>query len=186
MSRCVAGIVLFCMAFSMSALAKQSRAQIIDHHLKEFSAFQAPSQVRTAIVNVLQKMPDKEFAYVTDARRPVIFIDSGSSPYASSQEFAMSPGEEPCCQEGFTLIRLGGRLEEARNIMAIEGVIAHELAHRILEHLKTGHVSCKSEREANRLIKSWGFTKEFEAASKTFGRREGDPIACQENPTTIN
>lgn len=65
---------------------------------------------------------------------------------------------------------------------AIEGIVAHELAHRVLEHIQRGHVSCTAEREANQLIKSWGFGEEYKSASAEFGQAKvGQGVAgCKE------
>ena len=75
---------------------------------------------------------------------------------------------------------MGLGLAQAKTSDAIEGVVAHELAHRVLDHIRQGHTDCDAERAANALIKTWGFTKEFEEASKMFGHKEGDPAPCQE------
>ncbi|MBF0123185.1 MAG: hypothetical protein HQL21_07275 [Candidatus Omnitrophica bacterium] len=82
-----------------------------------------------------------------------------------------------------TLIKLRDALVDGSSD-AIMGIVAHEIAHRVLDHLRRNDVSCQAERETNRLIKSWGFAKEFEAASKEFGKAKvGDGVAtCQDVP----
>ena len=45
-------------------------------------------------------------------------------------------------------------------------------------------MNCNAERASNRLIKKWGFAKEFKEASDLFGQKKGDPAACQETPDT--
>ena len=183
----VMGILFLSIFLSPQAQAakdkERDRTAAIEAYLAEFCSLQEQSMIFTAIKNVLRKMPYKDFLNVTNRRRPVLFVevyDSGTARFASSQEFIVSKNDPPCCQEGFTLIKLGGALEESQDNVAIAGVVAHELAHRVLEHIKKGKVSCKSEREANRLIKRWGFEKEFAAASKAFGHRKGDPVSCQD------
>ena len=59
-------------------------------------------------------------------------------------------------------------------------MVAHEMAHRVLEHIRKGNVNCDAERQSNALIKKWGFKKEFKEASGLFGQKKGDPAACQE------
>ncbi len=78
------------------------------------------------------------------------------------------------------MIKLSMGLGIAKTPSAIEGVVAHELAHRVLDHVRNGKVSCQAEREANALIKQWGFKKEFQEASRLFGHRQGDPASCQD------
>jgi hypothetical protein len=156
------------------------RSKRIEKHLHEFSAFPPDSKIHTAISNVLAKMPYRDFLNVTDRHRPVIFYDPAGSPVASSLEFVVTKEDGPCCQQGFTIIKIGAKLQEAKDLHTIEGVIAHELAHRVLDHIKRGKVNCASEREANQLIMRWGFGKEFKSASKEMGHREGDPKPCQE------
>ena len=152
-------------------------------YLNEFCSIGEDSIIYKAIFNVLLKMPYKDYLYITNRQRPVIFVDysvDGTSRFASSTEFLVGPNDPPCCQEGFTLIKLGQGLGAAKTPQAIEGVVAHEIAHRVLEHIKTGHVDCHAERAANQLIKQWGFSKEFAEAKKLFGTRKGDPAGCQE------
>jgi hypothetical protein len=171
---------------SASSFASQKiddRVQMVEKYLDEFCSLQEVPIIYAAIKNVLAKMPYKDFLKATNRRRPVLFVgfsDSGTARFASSQEFIVSKGDKPCCQEGFTIIKLGFGLAQAKTSDAIEGVVAHELAHRILDHIRQGHTDCDAERAANALIKTWGFTKEFEEASKMFGHKEGDPAPCQE------
>ena len=160
------------------------RSKSIKDYLAEFCSIEESSIIYKAIVNVMRKMPYKDFLYITNRQRPIIFVDysdSGTARFASSQEFLVGPNDPPCCKEGFTLIKLGQGLGIAKTSQAIEGVVAHEIAHRVLEHIKKGQIDCNAERASNRLIKQWGFTKEFEEAKKLFGTRKGDPAGCQES-----
>ncbi len=155
----------------------------VEKYLDEFCSLQDFPMIYTAIKNVLQKIPYEDFLKVTDRRRPVLFVefyDSGTARFASSQEFIVSKDDQPCCQEGFTIIKLGLGLGKAKNSDPVEGVVAHELAHRVLDHVRKGHTDCDAERTANALVKKWGFMKEFKKASKVFGQRQGDPASCQE------
>ena len=116
----------------------------------------------------------------------MIFVDvltSGIARTANAVQFTMRKDDPPTFQKGFYLIKLGDNLEDASDVEAIEGVIFHELAHRILEHLSSGKFSCDMEREANRLVKKWGFEKEYTKASGEFGHKEPGDSPChdQEN-----
>ncbi|MBF0504372.1 MAG: hypothetical protein HQL14_04635 [Candidatus Omnitrophica bacterium] len=159
------------------------RSDFIKKYLDEFCFFQEPSLIYQAISDVLQRMPYKDFLNVTDRQRPIIFTEfyiSGTARFASSSEFIVTPNDPPCCKEGFTIIKLGMGLEGAGSKGPIEGVVAHEIAHRVLDHIKKGNVNCDAERRSNALIKEWGFKKEFQEASRLFGQKKGDPAACQE------
>lgn len=154
-------------------------------YLSEFAspAFKNIPKIYTALKNVLVRMPYEDYLKVTDRSRPIFFTevyDAGTAQYANSAEIIAEEGEEPCCQKGFTMIKLSVGLAKAKDSKAIEGVVAHEVAHRVLDHVKKGRVNCAAEREANALIRQWGFGGEFKQASKTFGSRKGDPAACQE------
>lgn len=158
------------------------RARAVEQYLNEFCSLQGFPVIYTAIKDVLQRIPDEDFLKITDRRRPVLFTefyDSGTARFASSQEFIVSKDDRPCCQEGFTIIKLGLGLGKSKTPGPIEGVVAHELAHRVLDHIRQGHVDCDAERAANALVKQWGFAKEFKEAGKMFGQRKGDPAACR-------
>lgn len=136
-----------------------------------------------AISHVLTHMPTDSFIKATDRQQPVLFtefFDSGTAQFASSSEIISLPDDVPAFQNGFTLIKLSTGLEQTANPQAIEGIVAHELAHRVLEHIRKGNINCEAEREANRLIKEWGFTESYQEASKAFGHEaHGDgPNPC--------
>ncbi len=177
-------IFLLLLLFSPSVSASPSdRAEAIKEHLYEFCSYPEDSLVYQAIHNVLQRMPYDDFVYVTNRQRPIIFTefyDAGTARFASSSEFFVTPGTPPCCQEGFTLIKLGMGLGLAKTTAPIEGVVAHEIAHRVLESIKKGNIDCQEEKAANDLIRKWGFKKEFKEASRLFGQKKGDPAGCQE------
>lgn len=155
----------------------------VEKYLDEFCSLQGFPVIYSAIKNVLEKMPYQDFVKVTDRRRPVIFVefhDSGTARFASSQEFIVSKEDRPCCQEGFTLVKLGLGLGKAETPGPVEAIVAHELAHRVLDHIRKEQVDCGAERAANALVKKWGFVKEFQQAKEMFGTKKGDPAACQE------
>jgi hypothetical protein len=161
------------------------RKEMINNYLNDFSSFKSGSKIDAAIRDVLLRIPDRAFLKVMDRRRPVIFTDfydSGTARFASSQEVIFTKYDPPCCAQGFTILKLGLALEHPGEVGAIEGVVAHELAHRVLDHIRTGNTGCDAERQANALIKKWGFGQEYKDASAAFGQRHGDPVSCQASP----
>ena len=159
------------------------RPELIKEYLGEFCFYQDPSLIYQAIKDVLLRMPYKDFLNVTNRQRPVLFTefyDSGTARYASSSEFIVTKDDPPCCKEGFTIVKLWMGLGLAKTPGPIEGVVAHEIAHRVLDSIRKGNVNCDAERAANALIVKWGFKKEFKEASRLFGQKKGDPAGCQE------
>jgi hypothetical protein len=162
------------------------RDELIVEYLGEFCSqtfVRGMPKVYSAIRDVLLRIPFNALLNVTDRKRPVLFTefyDSGTARFANSAEISTEDGDAPCCAKGFTLIKLSTGLDQAGAQPAIEGIVAHELAHRILEHSRKGAGSCKAEREANALVKEWGFAKEFAEARKMFGSHPGDPASCKE------
>ena len=61
------------------------------------------------------------------------------------------------------------QITTAEDVEAIEGVVLHEIAHRVLEHGTSEKASREKGRAANRLVKKWGFTRELEKAIERFG-----------------
>jgi hypothetical protein len=162
------------------------RVEVAEEYMSEFSSptFGVDGgKIHKAIKDVLVRMPLTEFMKVTERRRPIIYTetwDSGTARFANSSEFMVGEDDIICCQDGFTLIKLSMGLNAAKTPDAIKGIVAHETAHRVFEHIKTGNTGCNAERQANALIKKWGFAKEFKEASELFGHQEGDPAPCQE------
>jgi len=162
------------------------RDELITEYLGEFCSqtfVRDLPKVSAAIRDVLLRIPFDALLTVTDRERPVIFTefyDSGTARFANSSEMAVEPDDAPCCMKGFTLIKLSTGLDQAGAQSAIEGIVAHELAHRVLEHFRKGAGSCKAEREANALVKQWGFANEFADAKKLFGSHPGDSASCKE------
>lgn len=159
------------------------RPEVVKEYLGEFCFYQDPSVIYQAVREVLLRMPYKDFLNVTDRQRPVLFTEfylEGTARFASSSEFIVTPDDPPCCKEGFTIVKLGMSLGLAKTPGPIEGVVAHELAHRVLDSIRKGNVNCDAERAANALIIKWGFKKEFKEASQLFGQKKGDPAGCQE------
>lgn len=169
----------------LNPLMDEQRAMMVNRYMAEFSSgvFKG-SNIGPAIREVLMRLPADDLKTVMNRRRPVVFVeayDAGTARFVSSSEMILTKNDVPAFQEGMTIVKISTALENG-SPEAIQGIVAHELAHRVLDHVRLGKVSCQSEREANHLVKSWGFIKEYEAASKEYGRaREGSGIAsCQE------
>ncbi len=162
-----------------------NRQEVINEYLSEFSSVTFKTAfpvINEAIRDVLTRMPFEDFLKITDRRRPVLFtefFDSGTAQFANSSEIISLPDDAPAFQDGLTIIKLSTALASKENKAAIRGVIAHEIAHRALEHVKNSKRTCAAEREANALIKQWGFVDEYTQASQAFGQKAvGEVIHC--------
>jgi hypothetical protein len=162
------------------------RPEVVKEYLEEFASggLLGNPKTRVALVKALEDLPKLVFLEITKRSRPVIFIDYytvGIAKYASSLEFRMRKEDPPTFTDGFFMIKLGDALNEADNPEPIEGIILHEIAHRVLEHLRQSKFSCQYEREANQLLKTWGYEDLFAQASKTFGaKKKGDSPCADE------
>ena len=161
------------------------RAKMVDAYLDQFcSPDLRGAVVGSAIRDVMMRLPADAFVKVVDRRRPVLFTevyDAGTAKFASSSEIIVGKSDVPAFQEGMTILKLSTALNNGPQAAA-EGIVAHELAHRVLDHVRRGEVSCKAEREANRLVKAWGFAAEYKSASDEFGTKKagGHVASCQE------
>lgn len=166
------------------------RPELVKEYLGEFASGNILGyfgNIRTALQSALGKLPNDVFLSVTERSRPTLFVDvytTGIARYANALEFNMREDDAPVFQNGFYLIKLGDELDKVSDPQAIEGIIFHELAHRVLNHLNTQGESCDMEREANRMVKQWGFEKEFLKAKEAFGsKQKGDlPAGRQDSP----
>lgn len=158
------------------------RKEIVKEYLEEFASGNILGyyiNIRTALQSAMEKLPHDVFISITSRNRPTLFIDvytTGIARYANALDFTMRENDPPTFQDGFYLIKLGDELEKAADPQAIEGIIFHEIAHRVLNHLHSEREdSCELEKEANRLVKQWGFQEEFSKASAIFGsKKQGD------------
>jgi len=164
------------------------RNEVVKEYLGEYCSqafIQSSPKIYTAIQNALRRLPLNVFLSVTDRARPVLFTEfhsSGMGRFANSSEIYSFEDDAPSMMAGLTIIKLNMELEEAPDSTAIEGVILHELAHRYLKHAqtRTNRNVCDQEREANRLVKSWGADEEFARAQEVFGGKGGG--ICPEDP----
>ncbi len=165
--------------------ALDDRQEVIKQYLEEFASgnLLGNPKTRIALQSALSDLPKEIFIEITNRNRPIIFTDYytvGIAKYASSLEFRMREEDPPTFEDGFFMIRLGDALNEADHPDAIKGIVAHEIAHHVLEHLRAGEFSCEFEREANQLIKTWGFEDELAQASKLFGAKKKGDSPCSD------
>jgi hypothetical protein len=165
--------------------AENDRREVVAEYMGEFCSAGTPgggSKTYEAIRDVLELMPLKAFLNVTERSRPVLFTeyyDSGTAAFANSTELLSDPEDAPAFGEGLMIMKLSTALDSAESPSPIKGVVAHELAHHVLDHARQGAGTCAAEREANRLVKDWGFESEYEAASRMFGHEKvGGPASC--------
>lgn len=168
--------------------AVNDREEVVREYLGEYCSqgiVQGLPKTYSAITHALSKIPWDAFLKVTERSRPVLFTEyhyTGVGRFANSSEISSTPGDAPSFQDGFMLIKLSAELEDRGAEEAIEGVILHELAHRVLDHVRTrqGRSPCDIEKEANGLVKSWGFEAQYLAAKGTFGSAAaGVPAICE-------
>ncbi len=185
-------LLLFCLGFmSGCASTRQYSEPMSDLRRQQTAAYMSEfvsgsfrsyyTNIGKALENALNKLPEDVFAEVTDRRSPVIFINSvtsGIARYANGMEFHFRPDDKPALQDGFYLIVLGDQMNNFDDVSAIEGVILHEIAHDYLKHLRAPKHNCEMEREANRLVMSWGYEPEYRAASDAFGAKKTGDSPC--------
>jgi hypothetical protein len=164
------------------------RPEIVEEYLSEFCSqafIQSYPKIYGAIKAALTKIPQDAFLAVTDRARPVLFTEThyaGLGRFANSSNILVADDDAPAMSQGLTMIKLSVELEDkAESSEEIEGIILHELAHRVLEHAKKKLYTCQMEREANHLVKSWGYEKEYLKAKERFGdKTRTDAEKCPE------
>ncbi|MBF0386392.1 MAG: hypothetical protein HQL20_00885 [Candidatus Omnitrophica bacterium] len=166
--------------------ALDDRSEVVLEYLGEFCSqgiLNGMPKIHEALTDVFMRIPQADFLQVTDRHRPVLiteYYDAGTARFANTSEIIASDTDALAGDKGLTIIKLSSALNDADSAEPIKGVLAHELAHRILAHALKGKVTCQDERQANQLIRKWGFTSEYKAAVRLFGRKEGDPVSCRE------
>ena len=152
------------------------REEAVREYLGEFAPGNYPQifpKMYQALTDVFNRIPYDVFFAVTSRREPTVFVEyftTGTAKYANSSAIYSMPDDPPTFQKGVYIMKLNADMEQASDVAAIEGVIAHELAHRVLGHLHLDNATEQVERDANNLIKEWGFTKEYNKASELFGQ----------------
>ena len=154
----------------------KTRQQKAEAYLAEFAspAFKdSYTNIYSAIKNVLILLPEYAFEKVTDRSFPVLFTEVphfGTGRWANSSGIYVMPDDPPTFTKGMWIVKLNTELNEGKDVEAIEGVVFHELAHRVLGH-EGGHFSIEVEKEANHLVKKWGFQKQYLKAKASFGTK---------------
>lgn len=160
-------------------MPKNNRQEKVGSYLSEFvsPAFKdSYPNIYTAIKNVLILLPENAFKKVTDRSFPVLFTEVphfGTGQWANSSGIYVLPEDPPTFTKGIWIVKLNTALNDAKDVEAIEGVIFHELGHRVLDH-EGGKFSVEIEKEVNRLVKKWGFERQFLKARAKFGRNSLD------------
>jgi len=161
------------------------RAEIAAQYLSEFcsqSFIQHFTKVYDGIKNALMKIPYDIFLEITDRSKPMLFSEtysSGMSRYAGSSNIRTFPDDAPAFMDGLTIVKLSVEMNKARDVQAIEGVILHEIAHRVLKHSLVQVYSKEYERAANQQVIDWGYEKEFLKAKEQFGVHKKQDLNAQ-------
>jgi hypothetical protein len=120
---------------------------------------------------VLTLLPSEAYKKVTDRTFPALYTEVphfGSGQWANSSGIYVEPNDPPTFTKGIWIVKLNTAMEEANDVQAIEGVVAHELAHHYLDHV-AGAFSMEKEKQANHQIQKWGFDRQFQRAKAKFG-----------------
>jgi hypothetical protein len=144
-------------------------------------------KIYKAVYEVFMKLPENVFNEITKHEYPVLFtinMTSGIGRFANSTQMSVHKKDHETLREGFYLIKLSDELEHTPDFEAIEGIVFHELGHRYLNHLRQPIFSCEMEREANRLVKKWGFEKEYKKAKEAFGSKTPSDSPCHDTSAT--
>lgn len=157
------------------AYAEQTRGyrqKLAKEYLDEFCSraiVNSCPKMYAAIRDVLARMPVKSFFVITQRDYPILFTEyhyEGQGRLAVSSSIRRMEEDPPTFQNGFWMVKLSTELEDAYSQEIITGIIAHEVAHRVLGHRPSqSKLSAERlERMANRLVRRWGFENEIQAA----------------------
>jgi len=151
------------------------RREVVTEYMSEFcsQAFKINYvSIHEAIKYVLTRIPQKDFLTITERSYPVVFTEYhnvGQGQYANSAGMIGMKEDPPTFTGGFYLVKLNTGMNNMGAVKEIAGVVAHELAHRVLGHSGAKEYSLDMERKANVLIIKWGFQEEFKKACQRFG-----------------
>jgi len=148
--------------------AWDDRKEVAREYLAEFAsrAFTSDPKIHAALIDVLARLPKKDFIKLTDRDFPVVFTEyytTGSARWANSAGIETLEQDAPTFRKGLWIVKLNVELAASPKKGMFEAIVAHELAHRILKDV-TGKTIKDLERAANRLVIRWGFGKEFKSA----------------------
>jgi hypothetical protein len=160
--------------------ARDDRKEVVREYTGEFcsQALLNSPKFCAAIRDVLTRMPDEAFLFVTRRDFPVLFTEyysEGNARLSNSGEVLALEDDPPTFTRGIWIVKINDGLQRIAGQEAIEGIMAHELAHRVLRHSPNEKDMIQAEKAANRLIKEWGFQKEFTAAARLseFSKKPG-------------
>ncbi len=149
------------------------REEIIKEYLGEFCSKTIVvnfPKMYSAIKYVLGKIPLKDFLYLTERNYPVLFTEyyyQDMPRFANSSEIIILEDDPPTFTEGLYFVKLSAELEVSGSVNDIVGVVAHELAHRMLGHSSSKYTELMEE-EANNLVRNWGFEEELVGAKEHY------------------
>jgi len=147
------------------------REEVVREYMGEFcsEALQASPKISSAIRDVLRRIPEEASLLVTRRDFPALFTEyytEGASRLANSSGIYALADDPPTFARGTWIVKLNSDLERLAAEDAIRAIVAHELAHRVLGHRPGEKDAAEAEKAANRLIRDWGFQKDYLAAKR--------------------
>ncbi|MBF0490148.1 MAG: hypothetical protein HQL15_05945 [Candidatus Omnitrophica bacterium] len=167
-----------------------TREEKVKSYMEEFVSQgfkESQAKIYTAIQQCLRLIPEEAYKKITDRTFPVIFTEMphfGGGRWANSSGVYVMPNDPPTFTKGIWIVKLNTQLNETQDVEEIEGIIFHELAHRVLDHV-AGAFDIDKEKQANRLVKKWGFERQFLKAKSSFGTH-GKRMASASPLLTLN
>jgi hypothetical protein len=156
----------------VDAWSRDDRAEVAREYAGEFSsaALAISPKFSSAIRDVLARIPEDVFLFLTRRAHPVLFVEyyAGlNARLSTSSDIKVLHDDPPTFTDGMWLVRLDYDLERRAGADAIKAIVAHELAHRVLQEKKEEENGLiETEKSVNRLIQAWGFKKEFLEAKR--------------------
>ncbi len=156
--------------FSWAASRKEQVDQYLHDFVSQAFQFSYPS-IYNAIELSLMGIPQEALDKVSNADFPALFVEMphfGGGRWANANGIFVEPHDPPTFTKGVWIIKLSTELEDSKDVDAIQGIVLHELAHFILDH-HGGVFDKQYEKDANHLVKKWGFERQFLKAKEKFG-----------------
>lgn len=153
----------------LSSWKWNDRREVTREYMGEFcsEALLNSPKIRSAIRDVFERIPEEIFLFVTRRDFPALFVEyytKGNPRLSNSGEVRILKDDPPTFGKGIWIVKINSELEQIADKAAVEAIVAHELAHRVLRQAPEKNDTAEKERAANRLIKKWGFEKEFLSA----------------------
>ncbi len=169
-------LLVFLLLLAQLSWAAERKKQV-DLYLHDFvsQAFQLSyPTIYKAIEVSLMGVPQEVLDKVNNADFPAIFVEMphfGGGRWANSNGIFVEPHDPPTFTKGVWIIKLSTELEDAKDVDAVQGVVLHELAHFVLDHHE-GVFNQQHEKDANHLVRKWGFEEKFLKAREKFGSHQ--------------